>query len=131
MVSGIKSKYFNCYWESMFISAMVYPDRIIKDNSDHIKKMKYYKQYYGSLKYILACRYCRDYTANVLEKSFPLNFSGRITLMKSLYTWKDIINKKLIKQGCDYTKPSPPFKEILEKYSKLQAKCDKKVGRCI
>lgn len=131
MVAGIKSKYFGCYWQSFFISAMVFPEKINLNNPEHVLKVKHYKQFYGSIKYIIACKYCREYTRDVLEKKFPLDFSGRIPLMKSLYIWKDAINNKLIAQGCDFTKPSPPFEVILARYEKLKARCNKKIGKCV
>lgn len=131
MVKGVKSKYFGAYWDSFFMSALVYPERINLKNPEHVKKQQQYKQFYGSIKYVIACKFCRDYTANVLEPTLPLDFSGRIPLMKSLYMWKDAVNLKLMKQNCPYTKKSPPFSEILKKYEKLRAKCDAKVGKCI
>jgi hypothetical protein len=131
MVQGIKSKTFGCIWKTMFISAMCYPDKIDLTNKEHVLKQKHYKTFYGSFKYTIPCKYCREYTATVLEKKFPLNFTGRVPLMHSLYIWKSEINQKLINQGCKKTKVSPPFKEILASYEKLRATCNKKIGKCV
>jgi hypothetical protein len=131
MVQGIKSKYFGVFWDSMFLTSMVYPCRIDKSNKDHLKKMKNFKRYYNSFKYIIPCKFCREFIKDVLEKEYPLNFTGRIALIKSLYLWRDRVNKKLIKQGCEVTKPSPPFKEVLAKYESLRAKCDSRIGKCV
>lgn len=129
MVAGIKSSEFGCIWKTLFITAMCYP-RVIKTTEDLLKQ-KHYKTFYGCLKYTIPCRYCREYTQDVLEKKFPLDFTGRLPLMFSLYTWKDQINRKLILQGCKRTKMSPPFEEVLQKYKKLSAHCDKKIGKCV
>jgi hypothetical protein len=131
MVQGVKSKYFGCFWDSMFLAAMVYPSRIDKNDQSHLKKMKEFKGYYNSFKYIIPCKFCREFIKDILEKEHPLNFTGRIALLKSLYIWRDRVNKKLIMKDCSFTKPSPPFKEILEKYENLRARCDKKIGKCV
>lgn len=131
MVTGIKSKFFGCYWQSMFITGMTLYEKFDKKNKEHVKKRRDFQRFYASFKNVISCKYCREYTKTVLEKKYPLDFSGRIALMKSLYIWKDQINKKLIAQGCDFTQPSPPFKEILAKYDLLRASCNKKVGKCI
>lgn len=129
MVAGIKSAEFGCIWKTLFITAMCYPT-FIKTKEDMLKRRRY-KTFYRCLKYTIPCKYCREYTKDVLEKKFPLNFKGRIPLMFSLYTWKDQINKKLRAQGCKNTKISPPFEEVLKKYKKLTAHCDKKIGKCV
>ncbi len=131
MVLGVKSKYFGCYWQSMFLSAMVYPSKINEKEPTHLKKMKEYKKFYGSFKYVLGCKFCREFVRDVLEKEHPIDFSGRIPLMKSIYTWKSEVNRKLIAQGCKVTKQSPPFKDILKRYEKLRARCNKSVGKCV
>jgi hypothetical protein len=131
MVAGVKSKYFGCYWQTMFLSAMVYPDKINVKDPLHVKKRREFKRYYGSLKYVLGCKFCREFIKLTLEKRYPLDYSGRIALMKSIYIWKKAVSNKLIKSGCEVTKPSPKFSEILKKYEAMRAKCDKKVGKCI
>lgn len=131
MVSGIKSKYFGCYWQSMFLSAMIYPTKIDVKNPLHLKKKKEFKKYYNSFKHILPCKFCRDFITQVLEKEIPLNFSGRLPLLKSIYLWKNRVNIKLINQGCGDTQPSPKFSEIVKKYESMRAKCDKSIGKCV
>ena len=134
-MKGVKSKLFGCYWESMFLSALCYPDRIDPNNKSHLQKRRHMRTYIHSMKYVLSCRYCRCFVKNKLIKEFPLDMSGKIQLMKSIYIWRDQVNKKLIKQelsiGKQITKDSPPFEEIMKKYSKYYAKCDQKIGKCI
>jgi hypothetical protein len=131
MVQGVKSKYFSSYWDTMFMSALIYPTKIDNNNKAHLETQKHFKQFYGSFKYVLGCRFCREYIINVLEPELPLDFSGKIPLMRSLYNWKNAVNLKLIKQNCPFTKPSPKFSVILKKYEKLRARCDAKVGKCV
>lgn len=131
MVKGVKSKTFGPIWTSMFLTAMCYPEKITPECKDHIAKMKHYKSYYNSFQYIVPCKFCREFTKDVLMKDYPLDFSGRIPLMKSLYIWKDRVNRKLLDKKCPFTSPSPPFEIILKRYEKLRAKCDKKVGKCV
>lgn len=131
MANGIKSKYFGCYWSSMFMTAMCMPEKIDNSNPDHLKKVKNYKRYYDSFQYIIPCKYCRDFTRDILMKEYPLEITGRIPLMKSIYIWKKVISEKLISQGCKTTKPSPPFETVLAKYDKMTARCSKKLGKCV
>lgn len=123
---GVKSRYFGVYWQSMFLSAMVFPEK--EPNKATIKK---FKSYYGSFKFILPCKFCREFIREKLEKDLPLDYSGRIPLIRSIYIWKDAVNKKLIKQGCKKTKPSPPFEVILCRLEKLYAVCNPKLGQCV
>jgi len=115
----------------MLLTAMIYPDKINEKDASHMKKRKEFKRYYDSFKYIIPCKFCREFIKSTLEKKHPLNFSGRIPLMKSIYDWKNLVSIKLISQGCEVTKPSPPFKEILQKYESMRAICDKKIGKCV
>lgn len=129
MTRGVKSKYFSCYWATLFLTALAYPEKAdkIKDK----EQIAHFKVYYNSLKYIIPCCFCRDFIRDHLEKEFPLDFSGRKQLIYSVYLWKDAVNKKLIGQGCKKTKPSPPFEIILKRLEKKYATCDKKVGKCV
>lgn len=131
MGTGVKSKEFGCIWKTMFITSMCYPEKIITSNPEHVLKQKHYKAFYKSFKYVIPCKYCREYTANVLEKKLPLDFSGRLQLFHSIYLWRDAVNKKLINQGCKTTKPSPPFNNVLSRYQKLKAHCNKTIGKCV
>lgn len=123
---GVKSRFFGCFWQSMFLAAMVFPKT--KPNKDIVKK---FKRYYDSFKFILPCKFCRDFIKEKLEKDIPLDFSGRIGLIRSIYMWKDAVNKKLIAQGCKKTKPSPSFEVILMRLEKMYATCSPKVGMCV
>ena len=128
MPEGIKSKHFGCYWKTMFLTAMCYPKEL-QDCEEHRKVKRRYKAYYNSFQYILPCRFCREFIQEVLNKTIPLDFSGRKELMKSIYLWKDAVNKKLIKQGYS-VKPSPSFVSILRKYESYGATCNKSLGVC-
>ena len=65
-----------------------------------------------------------------MQKVIPLNYLGRVELMYSIYQWKDLVNQKLIMQG-NQCKSSPPFAQVLAKYDKLRATCNKKLGKCV
>lgn len=123
-MKGVKSKLFASYWKTFFYTAMCYPDKITTSVADS-QKVKHYKAYYDSIQYILPCVFCRDFTRDVLMKEFPLDFSGRIPLMKSIWVWKDRVNKKL------GSRKSPKFETILKRYDSCRATCDKSVGKCI
>jgi len=131
MVNGIKSKEFGCFWRSMFLVAMCYPEKIDTYNSEHVKKMKHYKNYYRSFEYVIPCKFCRDFIRTDLKRKHPLDFSGRVKLMKSIYIWKDTVNKKLINQNCPRTRPSPAFSKVLKRYERYRAKCITNKGKCI
>ena len=116
---GVKSKHFGCFWKSMFLTALCYPIDIKKcDNPE--KTLRKYKQYYNSFEYVLPCKFCREFIKKTLKKKYPLDYSGRLELFKSLYVWKDIVNKKLYQQGVS-RKKSPPFPFILKMYENYRA----------
>ena len=130
-LQGAKSKEFGCYWKSFFMTALCYPEKIDPRNETHALKMKKFKNHFNNISYILPCKFCSEFTRDVLMKELPINYSGRIELMYSLYLWKDRVNKKLMDQGCTFTKPSPPFETVYKKYEKLRALCDKRVRICV
>lgn len=129
MAPGVKSRFFGCYWQSMFLTAMVYPEKAdsIKDK----EKIRHFKAYYNSFKFILPCKFCREYIKDHLEKELPLDFTGRKKLIYSLYLWKDSVNNKLISQKCKKTKKSPSFGLVLKRLEKLYAVCNPKIGQCV
>lgn len=129
-MKGVKSKEFSCFWKSILLASLCYPDKIDPDNKKHINKMKYMKMYIESLSVLLPCKFCRCFMKKVLLKKYPIDYSGRIALMHSIYIWKDLVTKKLQGQGLQ-VKDSPPFDVILRKYEKYYAKCDAKISRCI
>jgi hypothetical protein len=130
MVSGVKSKKFGCYWKSMFLTAMCYPMKLSDSKEDQLTK-KRYKAWYDSFEFILPCKFCREFIRDHLSKKHPLQFTGRIELMQSIYTWKDQVNKKLIAQGHKIS-PSPSFECIYNKYERIYRanSCVKKMGIC-
>lgn len=132
MAVGVKSKHFGCFWKSMFLVALGYPEAPSKRKIEHMKR------FYDSLGFVIPCKFCRDFIRGVLMKKYPLNYSSRRALMKSIYIWKDQVNKKLAKQELSLdpskriTKPSPSFDKIEKKYLRLQAtSCSKSVGKCL
>lgn len=116
---GIKSKQFGCYWKTMFLTAMGYPEDI-KKCKNPIETKKRYKEFYNSFQYVLPCKFCRDYIKNVLNIYFPLDYTGREQLFESIYIWKDAVNKKLYEQGVSFKK-SPPLKVVKSKYNNYRA----------
>lgn len=130
-MQGVKSSEYGAYWKSMMMTAMCMPNKIDPTNKEHLRKIKYYKMFYNSLQYTLPCFFCRQFTKDVLMKKYPLDYSGRIQLMHSIFLWKKKVSEKLILQGCKVTKQSPPFSVILKKYEKLRAHCDKSIGKCV
>jgi hypothetical protein len=128
--NGVKSKEFGCFWKSMFLVSLCFPRVIDKNNPEHLQKIKHFKMYYNSFQYVLPCKFCKIFTQEVLMKKYPLNYSGRIELMKSLYVWKNIVSDKLRNQG-NPIKKNPDFEVIRKKYEKLYAVCDSKLGKCV
>lgn len=131
MTRGVKSKEFGAFWKSMMMVALCFPDKIDKNNKEHILKIEHFKMFYDSLQYVIPCYFCREYIKNTLTRLYPLKYTGRIELMKGIYTWKKMVSNKLILQNCKTTKKSPPFPVILKRYEKLYATCDKNLGKCV
>lgn len=130
VMKGVKSKEFGAFWKCMFMVSLCFPNKPDKNNKEHLEKIKNYKIYYDSLQHVIPCFFCRCYIKDVLTKKYPLQYTSRIDLMKSIYTWKYMVSEKLRKQG-NYIKPSPPFSVIRKRYEKLYAECDVSVGRCV
>lgn len=128
--TGVKSKEFGAFWKTMFMVALCFPDKADANNKFHIEKIKNYKIYYGILKDVLPCKFCRNYIRDVLEIKYPLKYTGRVALLKSIYIWKKQVSLKLKRQG-NRVGPTPPFTEIRKRYEKLYATCDSKMGRCV
>jgi hypothetical protein len=123
-------------WFSMFIIAANYPVEIDKNNIRHRAKMRYYKNFFTSFKYILPCKYCRRSYAKFI-KELPINkfLHSRNALMYWLYLIKDKVNKKLITQEKTQkskfrTVPSPSFESVCKQYEQYRAKCSDKTKTC-
>ena len=130
MARGVKSKEFGCIWKTMFLIAMSFPEKYNPKCKTHVKKLKHFNCFYNSLQYVVPCKFCRSFMQTLIVKKIPLDFSGRIPLMYTIYLWRDTVNRKLIMQG-NNCKPSPSFTEVLSYYDLLSAKCNKKQGKCI
>ena len=129
-MKGVKSKEFGCYWKSMFLSSLIYPNKIDLTRKSHVNKMKNMKIYIESMQHNLPCKFCRCFMTKVLLKKYPIDYSGRVKLMYSLYIWKDQVTKKLQRQGLSVS-DSPPFQDIKKKYEQYYAKCDETKGSCV
>jgi hypothetical protein len=129
---GVKSKQFGCYWKTMFLTSLCYPNKINLKDPEQVKLQKNYKVYYGSFENILPCKFCRMFIKETLNKDYPLNFTGRNALFKSIYIWKDQVNKKLIKQGYTDVIVSPKLSVVKKRYKDYVAKsCNKNIGKCV
>jgi hypothetical protein len=129
-MKGVKSKEFGSFWACMMMVSLCFPDRIDLNNKEHLDKIRHFKMYYNSLQYVIPCYFCRCYIKEVLMKRYPLQYTSRVALMKSIYIWKKNVSIKLEKQG-NFVKPSPPFQVIRKRYEKLYANCDVSVGKCV
>lgn len=129
-MKGVKSKNFGHFWSCMFMVSLCFPNKIDLNNKEHLDKIRHFKMYYNSLQYVIPCYFCRCYIKEVLMKKYPLQYTSRVSLMKSIYIWKKMVSSKLRKQG-NFVKPSPPFQVIRKRYEKLYANCDVSVGRCV
>lgn len=129
-LNGVKSKKFGPpLWKVMFMMALGMPEKTNYSNKEHRLKIKHLKTFYGNLKHIAPCVFCKNFIRDYLEKEIPLDYSGKVPLMKTIYLWKKAVCLKLIKQG-NIVKPSPPFSVILKRYLKYQATCHKTSGTC-
>ncbi len=129
-MKGVKSKEFGAFWKCMLMISLCFPNVVDLKNKKHIQKIKHYKVYYNSLQNVIPCFFCRCYIKQVLMKKYPLQYTSRVALMKSIYTWKFMVSEKLRKQG-NKVKKNPPFSVIKKQYEKLYATCDASVGRCV
>lgn len=129
-------------WDSLFIMILgSYPVKIDYKNKEHLKIKKSFKNTLTGLQYTLPCSYCRKSFVDFLKIiDIDCYLSGRIKLAFWLYSMKDLVNTKLLRQSdiakkegrwCPETIKSPKFKEVLDKYEVNRAKCDKKLKRCI
>lgn len=169
---GSKSKLFNSQsglstkkwgpklWDSLFSMIIgSYPPTLNVNNKDHIKIKKAFINTMYYLRYTLPCSFCRA-SYKEFYKQLPIeNFTGsRIDMMYWLYSMKDLVNIKLIKQEKEYLKnlnkeykekqitkeeyhknlkicfktvKSPSFLTVLNNYESLRAPCSKKIKKCI
>ncbi len=148
-------------WESMFMMAANFPEKIDKNNKNDKELVKHYKDYYTNLKFMLPCRFCREsYTEFIRELPIDDYLDSRRNIIFWVYKIKDKVNKKLItqekilleleidklksdgsltkmkifelKNKILYTKSSPPFKEVYDKYMSFRAKtCSRITKKCI
>lgn len=87
-------------WYFLFSCIMgAYPVKIEKNNKEHRKIRKHFKDMFASLEYTMPCVFCRR-SYKSFCRELPINqfLNGRISLMKWLYLIRDKVNNKLIKQ---------------------------------
>lgn len=159
--NGFSTKFFGPrLWDSLFTMVLgAYPVKFDSSNSEHVKIKRAFVTTFCNLKYLLPCSFCRM-SYKEFYNSLPIEkYTGtRIDMMYWLYLLKDKVNKKLIQQEVDYiseiqskydtgkiskeeylkslnkcfsTVPSPPFIEVLRKYEKNRAVCNKKLKKCV
>ena len=95
-------------WKLLHSIAEGFPD----NPSDDIKNI--YTEFFGCLKYILPCIYCRNSFAEFTEK-LKINTTSKDTLIKWLYDIHNMVNDKLRKQGFLNDK-DPDFNNIKKQY---------------
>lgn len=145
-------------WDSLFIMILgAYPPKL-KNNSEHKKIKKAFTSTLCNLQYTLPCSFCRvSYKQYYNELPIEQFTGSRLDMLYWLYLIKDKVNKKLLSQEIDYltelhkkykankiSKPqylktvkncfmtvsSPRFVNVLEKYEKHRAVCNKKLKKC-
>lgn len=167
--TGMSTKFWGPHaWDFLFTSIIGnYPYKVDKNNKEHIRLQKYYKNFLKSLESVMPCIFCRKSFKKFI-KQLPIGdfLGGRIELMYWLYLIKDKVNDKLMKQeqkcfnnekrrlkslvkNGDLNKkqfsekleefredtfktiPTPPFKEVLDKYERMRAKCSPITKSCV
>jgi len=156
---GINSLYWGPKsWDVLFTSVMgAYPFEINKKSKEHQMIKKSFKNTLLALEYTMPCIYCRK-SFKIFIKELPIKkyLDSRLSLMYWLYQIKEKVNKKLreqeqicfqrelketkhkitkkeyneLHQTIFYTKPSPSFEEVLDKYELLRSSCDKVALTC-
>ena len=87
-------------WYFLFSCIMGgYPIKIDKNNDDHVRIKRQFKNMLLSLGYTMPCIYCRE-SFKKFCKELPIesSLSGRIELMRWLYDLRNKVNEKLIAQ---------------------------------
>lgn len=84
-----------------------------------IKQAKDYMEWFGGLKNILPCKYCRDNLTDNLKKlpMEPTVFESRATLSKYIYDLHETVNTMLGK------KSGLTFEEVKERYEHFRSRC--------
>lgn len=143
-------------WQTFFIFSRNYPEEYDHSNKEHRLTRTYTKRFYSCLPHILPCKYCRE-SFKGFWKTLPIDdyLGGRNELTYWLYLIKDMVNKKLIiqeqklfeekldslknkskenikklKKQVFFTKPSPPFCDVVEYYEQFRAGCSEKTKSC-
>ena len=148
-------------WSAMFFVAAGYE---LNSEPRHIKDHHYFN-FFKEIGYVLGCKYCRESYQNFFAELAPeghLNdfFNKPCGLLEFVYTLKNKVNNKLIKQESTvalqkykdivnsnlsdeeilfklkdiskvfYTQDTPSFPDIVNQYMKHQAKCSSKLKSC-
>lgn len=127
-IDGMKSKEFGKpLWKGFFILILGrYPVIIDESNPEHIKIKNAFRQLFESLEILMPCVFCRNSFAGFLQQ-IPLepHLIGRIELFYWLYSIKDLVNKKLIKQEVQC------YKDEKNKYRNLYYSKKVSLDKCI
>lgn len=97
-----------------------YPEQIDENNKDHINRKKNMKTFFNSLVYVLPCNLCRESSAAYLRQTpIESHLNSRRDLVRWLYNFHNLVNKKLGTPKCDI----PSFKEFCKFYENFRASC--------
>jgi hypothetical protein len=136
-LNGMNTKFWGPnLWNFLFTSILGSYPVCVKTKYHKEIRNQYLRMIYA-LQYTLPCKFCRKSFSKFIKYLNPKKFSKyRITMFYWLYLIKDLVNKKLLKQEKKVkklkfkTKPTPPLKNVLEKYNKYRASCDDKLKSC-
>lgn len=153
------SKWGPSSWHTFFIYSRNYPVEIDLKNKEHRQIKSWTKKFYRALEFILPCKYCRE-SYKIFWKQLPIDdyLDSRQSLTFWLYTLKNLVNQKLIKQEQKnfeekmaeliknkkatkkniealkkkifYTKPTPKFEDVVKYYEQFRAGCSEKTKSC-
>jgi hypothetical protein len=87
-------------WDFLFISILgTYPIKIDKNNNNHSKIRRAFKNTLLGLAYTMPCSFCRD-SFKIFNKQLPIDnyLDGKLNLFNWLYQIKIMVNNKLIEQ---------------------------------
>lgn len=113
--SGLSTKHWGGpAWYFLFSCVMSYPPQIEPNNVNHKEIQKQFKLMFTSLGFTMPCIHCRNsYKQFMNELPIDSFLIGRIELMRWLYTIRDKVNNKLIKQEYDkYNKLKKEYKKM-------------------
>lgn len=126
------------YFKSLFTSLQyIMPCIYCRESYKKFFKELPIKEYLdGRIQMMYYAYLLKDKVNNKLQKQERLNYKKTKKELKELYRQKGITKDEYYKklQHCKkttfYVKPTPPFKDVLDKYEQYRAKCSKKTKSC-